>query len=184
MLVVAATVLAVGDSLSFTDISGYFHGYLSGESREGAESVDLITLDELGLAATLVASLLSGLSNALTQRSFAVAPGKEASSIPRNPFLYSIELAVYGLAFLCATEIYEYYQHGDGLFASTGRFMAGWTPYTMIPVTMNACGGIVVGLVVKYAGGIAKGFALIVGIILTGIVSYMVENKPLSSNTG
>lgn len=190
MLVVAATALAVGDSLSILDLPLF----LSGEKKlmDGG-SVDFIVLDKWGLAATLVASLLSGFSNAMTQRSFVgssstiVADPKSKAAIvvgPRNPFLYSIELAVYGLLFLCVKETYEYYQYDQGVFASSQNFSRGWTPYTLIPVVVNACGGIVVGLVVKYAGGIAKGFALIVGIIITGIISYLVENKPLSPNTG
>jgi solute carrier family 35 (UDP-sugar transporter), member A1/2/3 len=176
MLVVAATVLAVGDSMSISDLVAF----ATGEKTES--EVDFIALDEWGLIATLLASLISGLSNALTQRSFVVLPGK--SNAPRNPFLYSIELAVYGLLFLSMKEVYDYQQHGGGMFASPEDFTHGWTLGTLIPVGVNACGGIVVGLVVKYAGGIAKGFALIVGIIITGIVSFLVENKPLSPNTG
>ena len=50
---------------------------------------------------------------------------------------------------------------------------------TMIPVIANAFGGIVVGLVTKYAGGVTKGFALIAGIIITAIADYLVDGIPL-----
>jgi hypothetical protein len=40
-------------------------------------------------------------------------------------------------------------------------------------------GGLVVGLVTKYAGGVVKGFALIAGIIITGFAQYLLEQKPL-----
>lgn len=36
-----------------------------------------------------------------------------------------------------------------------------------------------VGQVTKYAGGVVKGFALIAGIIITGLAQWVVEGKPL-----
>lgn len=36
-----------------------------------------------------------------------------------------------------------------------------------------------VGQVTKYAGGVVKGFALIAGIIVTGIAQWVVDGKPL-----
>ena len=47
--------------------------------------------------------------------------------------------------------------------------------------SLQAFGGLVVGLVTKYAGGVVKGFALIAGIIITGIAQFVLENKPLGS---
>lgn len=48
---------------------------------------------------------------------------------------------------------------------------------------MNCCcqafGGIVVGQVTKLAGGVVKGFALIAGIVLTGIANWIIDGKPL-----
>lgn len=37
-----------------------------------------------------------------------------------------------------------------------------------------------VGLVMKYAGGVQKGFAIMAGIVLTGFLDYAVEGRPLS----
>ena len=56
----------------------------------------------------------------------------------------------------------------------------GWTPETLIPVLSNACGGIIVGFVTKYAGGVTKGFALIAGIIVTGMVEFLVDGTYVS----
>ena len=56
-----------------------------------------------------------------------------------------------------------------------------WTGHTFIPVFTNALGGIVVGLVTKYAGSVRKGFALIFGMVLTGTVQSIIEGVPLSS---
>lgn len=37
------------------------------------------------------------------------------------------------------------------------------------------------GQVTKYAGGVVKGFALIAGIIVTGIAQWIVDGKPLGN---
>jgi hypothetical protein len=39
-----------------------------------------------------------------------------------------------------------------------------------IPIATNSVGGIIVGLVTKHAGSVRKGFALIFGILLSGVV--------------
>ncbi len=49
-------------------------------------------------------------------------------------------------------------------------FFHGWTPTTIIPVLTKALGGVVVGLVTKHAGAVRKGFALIFGLLLSGIL--------------
>ena len=49
----------------------------------------------------------------------------------------------------------------------------------LIPVVSNACGGIIVGLVTKYAGGVTKGFALIAGILVTAVADFFVYGTPL-----
>jgi solute carrier family 35 (UDP-sugar transporter), member A1/2/3 len=62
----------------------------------------------------------------------------------------------------------------------SSNFFNNWDTKTLIPVTSNALGGVVVGLVTKYAGGVVKGFALIAGIIVTGFAQWFVENKQLT----
>ena len=67
------------------------------------------------------------------------------------------------------------------MFSSDGRrvaedgFWAGWVPQLWIPITTNAIGGIIVGLVTKYAGSVRKGFALIFGIFLSGVVQAALD---------
>lgn len=41
-------------------------------------------------------------------------------------------------------------------------------------------GGLIVGMVTKHAGGVVKGFAMIAGIIVTGLVQWILYSKPLS----
>jgi UDP-sugar transporter A1/2/3 len=120
----------------------------------------------------LGASMLSGFSSALTQRAL-------VGSKPRHPLFFSAELALYGILFLLANSFFS--KDGARIFA--GSFFDNWTPYTLIPVFTNALGGLVVGFVTKYAGGVLKGFALIAGIILTGFVQWAFEGKALGPNT-
>jgi len=52
-------------------------------------------------------------------------------------------------------------------------FFHNWTIATLIPIVTNAMGGIIVGLVTKYAGSVRKGFALIFGILLSGLLQQV-----------
>lgn len=54
----------------------------------------------------------------------------------------------------------------------------GWTWWTLVPVLSNSLGGIIVGLVTKYAGGVSKGFALIAGILLTAFLQAVATSTP------
>lgn len=43
-----------------------------------------------------------------------------------------------------------------------------------------AVGGIIVGLVMKHAGGVRKGFSILAGILLTGYLDVVVAENPLT----
>lgn len=124
---------------------------------------------QLGVVMVLGASGLSGLSTALTQRAL-------AGPKPRDALFFSAELAVYGILFL----IVNMFRSGEAFSVSILR---GWELRGLIPVLTNAFGGVVVGLVTKYAGGVVKGFALIAGIIITGFAQWFIEGKQLEANT-
>eukprot|EP00550_Attheya_septentrionalis_P013455 CAMPEP_0198303180 /NCGR_PEP_ID=MMETSP1449-20131203/56754_1 /TAXON_ID=420275 /ORGANISM="Attheya septentrionalis, Strain CCMP2084" /LENGTH=395 /DNA_ID=CAMNT_0044005665 /DNA_START=166 /DNA_END=1353 /DNA_ORIENTATION=- len=117
-----------------------------------------------GVVPVLLASFLSGLAGALSQKNLQSASGC-GSSGGRNAYLFSMELCVasillFGASFL-TTE--------DGAFIREHGFFHNWTLPTMIPIATSAAGGILVGLVTKYAGSVRKGFALIFGILLSGL---------------
>ena len=42
-----------------------------------------------------------------------------------------------------------------------------------MPLATNAVGGIFVGQVVKYAGGVRKSFSVIAGIVITGVAEWL-----------
>eukprot|EP01038_Epipyxis_sp_PR26KG_P015373 gene15373-20724_t len=121
----------------------------------------------LGLIMVAIASMISGFAAALTQRALV------DNSKKRHPYFFSAELAVYGIIFLLINN------HFNSDIAEGGNILSNWNLLTFIPVITNAWGGLIVGLVTKYAGGVVKGFALIAGIIITGLAQYIVEGKPL-----
>lgn len=123
---------------------------------------------KLGIILVTIASLLSGISTALTQKAL-VGKGR------RNPILFSAELASFGIIFLIISSIFQ----SDGYKMISNGFFNEWNINTFIPVITNSLGGVIVGLVTKFGGGIVKGFALIVGICITAFAQWFIENKPL-----
>ena len=122
-----------------------------------------------GVLPIMVASFLSGLAGAITQKSL------QAGN--RNALLFTIELCVASILLLS----FSFLTSEDGKKIQQHGFFHEWTVYTIIPILTNSAGGILVGLVIKYAGTVRKGFALIFGILLSGMVQSMLdENKSLS----
>eukprot|EP00980_Cylindrotheca_fusiformis_P029941 scaffold24068_cov127-Cylindrotheca_fusiformis.AAC.1 len=125
-----------------------------------------------GVVPLLLASFLSGLAGALTQKNLqGVATKKSASGSkvgsnkPKNPYLFSMELTAASVVVLLASLLVS----ADGKQIRQNGFFHLWTLETMIPIMTNSLGGILVGLVTKHAGSVRKGFALIFGILLSGI---------------
>lgn len=113
-----------------------------------------------GVIPILVASFLSGLAGALCQTKL------QATNGGRNPYLYSMELCAASILYLSISLCHS----DDGHFIRTHGFWDGWTLTTWIPILTNSIGGILVGLVTKYAGSVRKGFALIFGILISGLI--------------
>jgi len=121
-----------------------------------------------GVFAVLLASLISGLAGALTQRSLqksAVVGGG------RNSYLFTMELCVASTIVMLTSTL----RSDDGRRIRSDGFFHGWTWRTFVPVLTNAAGGIIVGLVTKYAGAVKKGFALIFGLLLSGVLQACME---------
>lgn len=133
-----------------------------------------------GVVPILVASFISGLAGALSQKNLQSAGGG------RNPYQFSMELCAASAAML-GLKLLTGNLSADSSSASasekSGSMWEGWTYATLIPIFTNSAGGIVVGLVTKYAGSVRKGFALIFGILLSGLVQEFVTQKD-SDGTG
>lgn len=138
--------------------------FLLGSESEGEEKEDTNTWDTHhfthGVAPILMASFISGLAGALTQRNLQSAGGG------RNAYFFSMELCVGSVILLGLTLLVS----PDGEQIHKNGFFDGWTPETFIPIVINSIGGILVGLVTKHAGSVRKGFALIFGILLSGLL--------------
>ena len=113
-----------------------------------------------GVIPIMVASFLSGLNGALTQKSL-----QSHGVGGRNPYLFSMELCAASALILGLSLFFS----NDGKLIVENGFWNNWTIQTWIPIVTNSIGGIIVGLVTKYAGSVRKGFALIFGILLSGI---------------
>lgn len=133
-----------------------------------------------GIVPLLVASLISGMAGALTQKNLQGSRGgasiwgrgvkqngkHSVSRSPRNAYLFSMEMNVASSILL----LVSLFASSDGRNMIRSRtFFSNWTPETFIPVITNSIGGILVGLVTKHAGSVRKGFALIFGLLLSGM---------------
>mmetsp|Transcript_24315 Transcript_24315/g.57238 ORF Transcript_24315/g.57238 Transcript_24315/m.57238 type:complete len:335 (+) Transcript_24315:103-1107(+) len=117
-----------------------------------------------GVAPIMLASFISGLSGALSQKNL------QAQGGGRNSYLFSMELCAASAMIL----FFSLLMSPDGRTIANEGFWNGWTMTTWIPIVTNSIGGIVVGLVTKYAGSVRKGFALIFGMFLSGLVQAFV----------
>mmetsp|Transcript_761 Transcript_761/g.1219 ORF Transcript_761/g.1219 Transcript_761/m.1219 type:complete len:368 (+) Transcript_761:91-1194(+) len=121
-----------------------------------------------GVAPVLLASFLSGLAGAISQKNLQSSSGQASGG--RNPYLFSSELCIASLTLLILSLTFSQ----DGKMIQQFGFFHEWTLQTLIPIMSSAMGGIVVGLVTKYAGSVRKGFALIFGMLFTGLIQSMV----------
>eukprot|EP00804_Cyclotella_cryptica_P015779 CCRYP_013397-RA/>CCRYP_013397-RA protein AED:0.12 eAED:0.13 QI:0/0/0/1/0/0/2/0/328 len=68
----------------------------------------------------------------------------------------------------------------DGAQIRQRGFFDQWTLFTILPILTNAAGGILVGLVIKYAGTVQKGFALIFGILISGLLQGSLSKEEMA----
>uniref|UniRef100_A0A803KSK1 CMP-sialic acid transporter 5 n=1 Tax=Chenopodium quinoa TaxID=63459 RepID=A0A803KSK1_CHEQI len=129
-----------------------------------------------GIVPVLIASVLSGLASSLCQWASQV---KKHSS-----YLMTIEMSIFGSLCLLASLS----QSPDGYAMRNHGFFYGWTPLTLVPVVANALGGILVGLVTTYAGGVRKasllrlksGFVIVSALLVTALLQFIFDGIPPS----
>jgi UDP-sugar transporter A1/2/3 len=92
-----------------------------------------------------------------------------------------MELSVASCLFLITSLLLK---SPDGKQIANQGFFHGWTVQTIIPVCTKALGGVVVGLVTKHAGAVRKGFALIFGLLLSGILQSKGEGVTFEQVVG
>lgn len=156
LLIIAAVLLSVGEGSSNA----------SGSSNNNNNNSDEVIF--YGIVPVLVASVLSGLASALCQWASQV---KKHSS-----YMMTIEMSIIGSLCMIASA----FKSPDGEAIRQHGFFYGWTPLTLIPVTINAVGGILVGLVTSYAGGVRKGFVIVSALLVTALLQFIFDGKPPS----
>lgn len=135
---------------------------LSGSSSAASTTAPPTGNTMLGLACVLLACCSSGFAGIWFEK---VLKGSECSVWVRN-----VELALIGgIAGLVGI-----YGTADAAKVAANGFFQGYSPLVWSVILLQALGGIVVAVVVKYADNILKGFATSVSIVLSCLVSYAV----------
>jgi UDP-sugar transporter A1/2/3 len=176
---------------------------VTGRAQTGASAAAAATAVSFrGLTACLAATAISGLAGALSQRGVQMTRGSHGGNAggSRDPYLYCAEVSIYSALFLIVSSLLKrllartYLRRSpaqaayrDETVTRSSRAPAAsesrrasctstfrWSLW--IPVTVKAVGGIVTVLVHKHAGSVPKGFALVLGLVLSG----MLERDPLT----
>jgi UDP-sugar transporter A1/2/3 len=124
-----------------------------------------------GVVPCLGAAFLSGLAGALSQK------GLQLTGIAgRDPFLYTVEISFFSAITLCFSMM-----RSPMMFSKVEwqKQKAHWNWKTMIPIFVKAAGGVITALVHKYAGSVAKGFALMFGLVLSGTIQQALSQETL-----
>nr|GLL26104.1 CMP-sialic acid transporter 5-like [Ipomoea trifida] len=93
-----------------------------------------------------------------------------------SSYLMTVEMSIIGSLCLLAST----FKSPDGESIRQLGFFHGWTTLTLIPVVLNAGGGILVGLITTYAGGVKKGFVSVSALLVTGLLQFIFDGKPPS----
>ena len=89
-------------------------------------------------------------------------------------------MSVYSAALLLANLLWS--SRGSvGALAARLPALLALSPRCWIPITSNALGGIIAGQVIKHVGGVRRSFAVIVGIMLTGVFEWAAFGTSVSS---
>ena len=137
------------------------------EFRGAGKDADQTRIKFAGVAAVLAASALSGVASAATQFSL--------QRLRRTSTALTLEMAVAAIPCLLLAH------YGASDLSDRGGFFRGWTASTLVPVVSSALGGIFVGQITKRLGGVAKGFAIVGGLVLTGILQSLVTGEGLEA---
>jgi len=140
-------------------------------------SEETITVDQgeartqnrlLGFSAGLTACVLSGLGGVYFEK---ILKGSSDISV----WMRNIQLSLLSIPLgICACFV----EHFEGI--QKNGFFFGYDLFVIFLILLNALGGLLVAMVVKYADAILKGFATSLAIIITGIVSVFVFGLVIS----
>ncbi|XP_056913426.1 solute carrier family 35 member A3b [Takifugu flavidus] len=115
----------------------------------------------VGLMAVLMACVSSGFAGVYFE--------KILKETRQSIWVRNIQLGLFGFVLGFAGMII----HDGPLLKQSGMFQ-GYNTITCIVVVLQALGGLVVAMVIKYADNILKGFATSLSIIISALISYLV----------
>lgn len=178
ILLLASAVVLNLDAIAASAALEQHDHVIVAESDDGSSNSVVDTLSGLlfaeqniAVVCVIIASMISGLSAALTQR---LLTQKKTNSI-----FVSAQFGVYGILFLVSKEVF--WDQTTAGHSKSSSLLAGWDFWALVPVLTSALGGIVIGLVTQHAGSIVKGFALIVGLLVTGVAQWAIEGVGLKT---
>jgi len=142
-----------------------------------------------GVLPCLGATLLSGLAGAFSQRGLQIVGGNG-----RNALVYTVEVSFcsaltllvgLGLKRIAALSPKSSSQPSpNNAVIEESKTDDSWTWQTYIPITCKALGGILTALVHKHAGSVVKGFALMLGLVMSGILQTLWLDNAASNDSG
>lgn len=121
----------------------------------------LSTSQVMGVAAVVTACFSSGFAGVYFE--------KILKNTQQTLWIRNIQLGVFGLLFgLLGVLLYDLNS------VKQAGFFQGYNKITWIVISLQAFGGILVAVVIKYADNILKSFAASLSIILSGVCSYFI----------
>ena len=113
------------------------------------------------MGAVLLACISSGFAGVYFEK---ILKGSQVSLWTRN-----IQLGLFGFITGLLTALYK-----DGDKIGDNGFFYGYTPIVWTVISIQAMGGLLVAVVIKYADNILKGFACSISIIVSAVLAVFV----------
>jgi UDP-sugar transporter A1/2/3 len=137
-----------------------------------------------GVFPCLGATICSGLAGALSQRGLQLTGGHG-----RDAYLYTMEVSVFSaltlLVSLLLSSLSSSLQRPVTTTTSETKkrsnllVVEGWTRATWVPIIWKAAGGVLTALVHQSSGSVAKGFALMFGLVLSGVLQSFIQEEEI-----
>ncbi|ORZ03036.1 nucleotide-sugar transporter-domain-containing protein [Syncephalastrum racemosum] len=198
------------DTVSLSGLVSFFFGSSSVAVQESDEIVPTQVGNQSnahGFFAVLMACILSGLAGVYFEKILKAAPSasstktaddeegkispppaqhhvvvdetpleEQVAAVQSQLWIRNIQMSFFsvllGLVFVVLLQ--------DGTTIAEKGFFVNYTPLTWLVIGIQAFGGLVVALVVKYADNILKGFATSISIILSSLLSIWLFNFSLT----
>ena len=144
----------------------------------------------LGVFPCFLATLLSGLAGAFSQKSLQTQVG----SMHRNAYFYTVEISFLSAVCLMLSMGMDWLRRGQSTgvvgfkrkdditthATNTTPFFQHWTYVTLLPITTKATAGLLTALVHHHLGSVIKGFALVLGLVFSALLQFVLEGDDLS----